>query len=275
MSQMKTGPVLVATNLSARDDRAIDRAAMMAKLRGVELVAVHVVRPGSRRSENMDAARAALQDVIPDGVEARLELPVGSAPTAIAQLAENLGAQLIVTGVARFNDIGDYFLGTAVDHLLRHAKVPVLVVKRRPHRAYGRMLAATDLSDTSAGAIRTAGALFPDPPMHVIHAWHVPFAGWQKASHVSEETQANAQKALNAFLAKADLPPDLAARMAPELMEGGAERAVLDAVAQYEPDLLVLGTQGCGGFRKAALGNTASALLGSAPCDALVVPPHC
>lgn len=270
-----TGPVLVATNLSARDDRAIDRAAMLAKLRGVDLVAVHVVRPGSRRAENIELARADLQDVIPNGVQARLELPVGSAPTEIARVAQDCGAQLIVTGVARFNDIGDYFLGTAVDHLLRHAKVPVLVVKRRPHRGYERMLAATDLSETSAAAIASAGGLFPGRPMHVIHGWHVPFAGWQKAVHVHDETEAAAKKALEDFLAGAGLPDELLGRIVPETRECGAERAVMDAIADHAPDLLVLGTQGCSGFRQAALGSTASALLTRAPCDALVVPPDC
>ncbi len=270
-----TGPVLVATNLSARDDRAIDRAAMMAKLRGVELVAVHVVKPGSKRAQDMDAARAALQDVMPDGVEARLELPTGSAPLEIPRLADEIGAQLIVTGVARFNDVGDYFLGTTVDHLLRQALVPVLVVKRRAHGAYERMLAATDLSDTSAGAIRAAGELFPDPPIHVVHGWHVPFAGWQKALHVREDTEKEAKKALDEFLADAGLSPALKKRIKAETRDGGAERAVMDAIAAHHPDLLVLGTQGCGGFRHAALGSTASQLLSSAPCDALVVPPEC
>lgn len=270
-----TGPVLVATNMSARDDRAIDRAAMMAKRRGVELVVVHAVRPGSRRADNLDLAREELAETVPQGVEARLELPIGSAPLEIARLAEEVGAQLVVTGVARFNDIGDYFLGTAVDHILRHAKSPVLVVKKRPRKAYDRLLAATDLSDTSAKAIARAADLFPDAPLRVVHGWHVPFAGWQKASHVHDETESQARKALINFITTSDLPETLRDRIEPETREGGAERAVMDAIEAYKPDLLVLGTQGCGGFRQATLGSTASALLSSAPCDALVVPPSC
>jgi len=270
-----SGPVLVATNLSARDDRAIDRAAMMAQARGVELVVVHVVRPGSRRAENIDLARAELQDTIPRGVTAKLEMPVGSAPVEISQLAERIGAQLIVTGVARFNDIGDYFLGTAVDHILRHAKAPVLVVKKRARGIYSKLLAATDLSEASAHAIARAGELFPESQMRVVHGWHVPFAGWQKAEHVRTETEDNARKAMIEFIASSTIPETMRNRIEPETREGGAERAVIDALKAYDPDLLVLGTQGCGGFRQATLGSTASALLSSAPCDALVVPPDC
>ncbi|WP_066552417.1 universal stress protein [Croceicoccus bisphenolivorans] len=275
MSDQQTGPVLVATNLSARDDRAIDRAVMLARHRGVELVVVHVVKPGSRKAEDAERARTELAEVLPDGVDARLCLPIGSAPQEITRVAGETGAQMIVTGVARFNDIGDYFLGTSVDHILRHAKVPVLVVKRRPHAPYAKLLAATDLSETSAGAIAVAGALFPDRRMRVVHGWHVPFAGWQKAVHVRDETETAAKKALIAFVAESGFPEPLRDRIEPLTLEGGAERAVIDAIESYRPDLLVLGTQGCGGFRQATLGSTASALLSSAPCDALVVPPAC
>lgn len=276
METSEAGPVLVATSLSARDDRAIDRAAMLAQARGTELIVVHVLKPGSRLAEDPERALIELREVLPEGALAcarvRLELPVGSAPGEILRLAGEHRPDLIVTGVARLNDLSDFFLGTSVEFLLRHVRTPVLVVKRRPHRPYGRMLAATDLSQSSARALIAADALFPAARLRVIHGWHVPFPGWQKSEPVHDETESNARKALIDFLADRRLPEHLRDRIEPETREGGGERAVLDAIDSFSPDVLVLGAQGGAAAGRGRLGTIAAALLSSAPCDTLVVP---
>src|SRR3546814_4312648 len=77
----------------------------------------------------------------------------------LATIAAERTSDLIVTGVARYNSIGDYFLGPAVDHIIRNAAQPVLVVRRRVTGAYDRLLVATDLSDCSREAFLAAAAL--------------------------------------------------------------------------------------------------------------------
>lgn len=47
--------------------------------------------------------------------------------------------------------------------------------------------------------------------------------------------------------------------------------AILDTIAEDAPDLVVVGTRGVGGVRRAVLGSTASAVLHHSPCSVLVV----
>ncbi len=45
---------------------------------------------------------------------------------------------------------------------------------------------------------------------------------------------------------------------------------ILETIAEEKPDLVVLGTRGAGGIRRAVLGSTASTVLHHAPCSVLV-----
>src|SRR3546814_13711138 len=70
--------------------------------------------------------------------DAELVIRRGSAPKMLATIAAERASALIVPGVARYNSIGDYFLGTAVDHIIRTAAQPVLVVRRPVTGVVGR-----------------------------------------------------------------------------------------------------------------------------------------
>ncbi len=49
-------------------------------------------------------------------------------------------------------------------------------------------------------------------------------------------------------------------------------RAILDAMDQQEPDLLVLGTSARGPWGRALVGSVASEVMSQAWCDVLIVP---
>ena len=157
--------ILVATDLSARSDRAVDRALELGREWNADVHVVHAIE--------RDAPTTALdvRRVLPDpGAKAGVSLPYGPAPKAITDTARELKADLLVTGVARYNDLGDYLLGTAVDHVVRNAPCPVLVVKQRVHGPYGRLLVASDFSKGAGAALLAAAALFPEAGLHLVHA---------------------------------------------------------------------------------------------------------
>ncbi|MFT3968684.1 MAG: universal stress protein [Sphingobium sp.] len=165
--------ILVATDLSARDDRAVDRALALGRSWDARVHVVHVTRPA------FGTVAEDVRAVLPDpGADVEIVLPVGSAPETIVRTAAAIDAAIIVTGVARFNHVGDYFLGTAVDHVIRHAPAPVLIVRQRTHGPYRRILAATDLSAPSRAALLSAAALFPGVELHVVRAFRIPYRGW-------------------------------------------------------------------------------------------------
>jgi nucleotide-binding universal stress UspA family protein len=256
--------ILVATDLTSRSDRAVDRALELGREWNADVHVVHAIE--------RDAPTTALdvRRVLPDpGAKASVSLPYGPAPKAITDTARELNADLLVTGVARYNDLGDYLLGTAVDHVVRHAAAPVLVVKQRVHGPYQRLLVASDFSKGAKAALLGAAALFPEARLHLVHAYHVPFESRIKSDDIREIARSEAQQQLDALLA--ELPEDLRGRVEPHLA-AGEPGIVLDEVAgDVWPDLVVIGARGVSGLVQAALGSVASSLLQRIAADTLVV----
>lgn len=224
---MSGKPVLVATDLSARCDRAVDRAAMLANDWRARLKVVHVLEPGSKVAEDSALAKETVRTVLPNpDADIDILLPKGSAPEEIARAASETGSAIIVTGIARYNHVGDYLLGTAVDHVIRHADVPVLVIKQRPRGPYRRMLAATDFSPPSRAALLKAAELFPDAAIDLVHAYHVPYEAWLNSEEVRAEIREEAQQEMSAFLNDSALPESLRQRITARLDYGETDRVV-------------------------------------------------
>ncbi len=214
-----------------------------------------------------------MRQVLPDPrATIDIALPSGSAPKVIANTAKERDAALLVAGVASFNELRDYFLGTAVDYIVRHTTMPVLVVKERPHAPYRRVLVAFDFSEASKQAVIAAARLFPDAQLEILNAYHVPFEGWQSGEETREEMRKHTQEQMDAFLADPDLADIPAGRMNARIVYGDVQECVYEAVVKETPDLLALGTTGSSGLRHATLGSQANALLSSALVDTLMIP---
>ncbi|MBM3595510.1 MAG: universal stress protein [Alphaproteobacteria bacterium] len=149
---------------------------------------VHVLEEECEDEEQRARAEMLVRRVLPDPeAEVQILLPCGSALTTIARVASELDAALLVAGVASFNELRDYFLGTAVDYIVCHAAMPVLAIKDRPHSPYRRLLVAVDFSEASKQAVLAAASLFPDAHLNVVNAYHVPLEGWQSGEETREE----------------------------------------------------------------------------------------
>lgn len=271
----KLQSILLATDLSARCDRAFDRARALARESGARLNILHVADGDEAPASK--AVEAAARKQIAEDLErdpAEIIVSYGSAPKTIARIAEETGSDLLVSGVARWNGINDFLLGTAVDHIVRYASMPVLVVKRRPHRPYRRLMVATDLSDCSRAALVTASHMFPDADLHLVHAFHVPFGSWLDSAEARAELRARAQEDLDEFLAHSEIDDELRKRLRPMLVYGDTRAEISKAAKEIEPDLVVLATQGRGRVAHATLGNIAADLLASLPIDTLMVRSH-
>lgn len=265
-------PVLVATDLSARTDRAVDRATHLAGEMGARLVVLHAIEPESWLRSRPEQAEREIRSALPDPAADVDILPaLGPAPTVIVEAADSANCGLIVTGVARFNQLGDYLVGTAVDHVVRHASMPVLVVKQRPRRPYRSILVATDYSASSLQALHTAVELFPEAAIDVVHAYHVPYEGWLKSDEVREDVTREAQEELDAFIAEAGLSAEARARVSARLVYGETHTVLSNTAHESEADLLVLGTHGRSGFVAAMVGSMAESLLRCTHLDTLMV----
>lgn len=260
--------VLLASDFTARSDRPLDRAIQLAEQRQGSLAIAHVLEKSTKGDEAgiSDRLRAELPDA---ARHAELVVRKGSAPKVLGAIAAERASDLIVTGVARYNSIGDYFLGTAVDHIIRNADQPVLIARRRAVAPYGHLLVATDLSDCSRAALLAAAALFPDAAIRMVHAFHVPYEGWLKSDDIKADVRAEAQDELDAFLASIDAP--VRSRLDAYVVEGEISSVVIQELSRTNADLLVLGTHGRSGFAHATIGSHAEALLAAVNVDVLMV----
>lgn len=267
--------MLIATDLTARGDRPFERARLLAEAWDADRTLLFVndsdqkadrakVKKQLSRNYGDDVEQCNL--VIEDALKTN-----DKTPRIIAETASKLDGDMIIAGAARHNDISDFFLGTAVDHLARHATMPILIVKERPRSHYKNILVASDFSDFSAHALKTALTLFPEVNIHMVHAYQVAFEAWLDSEGVADEMKAEAERELAEFMAGLDLTETDQERINTHLVEGNLHQSIHDMIENSDVDLLVLGTHGRGGFAMATIGSRASEMLGWSPVDVLLV----
>jgi nucleotide-binding universal stress UspA family protein len=276
--------ILVASDLSARSDRAVERALGLAEQHQAVLSVLHAIddelpaRVTERLESEAHATLHALLQSLPIAarVDCTVEVRYGRHADTIVERAEALDADLIVLGKHRSGGILDFFRGSTGERIVRASSHPVLVVKERAAQPYERFLAAVDFSPPSRKALEFAWMLAPQAEALLVHAYDVPFSGLlfggasmdELAKKHQRQFQDLVETQIGDFLR--DLPRRLE-RSAVEAREGTPEVVVPQMIAARSPDLLVVGTHGRSGLGRALLGSVAETLLAHAACDVLAV----
>ena len=267
-------PVMVATDLSARCDRPIERAVKLAQDWSVKLIVLHVLDPAlpeNPKRTRLDIETQILDEVPPTKGEVEVIVQEGVVADTINKVANEKDCGIIVTGVASYNSLGDIFLGHPVDKLIRHAEAPVLVVKRKPVKSYKNIVIATDFSNCSMDALNVAASLFPEAALHLVHAYHVPYETWLKSDQVKIEVKKEEHDLMDQFLAKHIVDDNILKRLDISIDEGNLGTVLSNKIEETKSDLLVLGTHGRSGFMRATIGSNAKTILGWAVQDVLMV----
>jgi nucleotide-binding universal stress UspA family protein len=280
--------VLIATDLSSRSDRALDRALIVAERWAAHLVALTVVEPGDRfnpvtagRSPGLGtehALRLAEQRLRADLAVTDLPLstrvaagPVTDAVVA-ACAAERAG--LVVTGIARNEAFSRMVLGSTVDALARRSPVPLLMVHGRARTPYRHVVVATDFSAASRHALHTALGWFPEAAFTLFHAFGNPYpalAG-MSAARARSDGYEQAQRDAADFLRTCHLPEAVASRIDLDLAYGDVGELIRLRAATHPSDLVVLGTERRRGLAGWLIGSAAHRILEQAENDVLLVP---
>ncbi|KWV91647.1 universal stress protein [Erythrobacter sp. YT30] len=271
-----TTTICVATDFSARADRAIDRALLIGEQTGAKVRVVHAL--DYIEADNADWAKLdrKMRECIGDATcETEFAYPEGALAHAISKDCKDQCADMLLVGPARYNSIGDYFLGTAVDYVLRKIESPVIVVKQRARSPYRHLIAGTDFSANSRYAILEAAKRFPNAQLHVAHGWRVPFQGFQRDTYVREEIEEDARSAMEAFMADLAKANPALANATSNVAKGNAYEVMareFDAYCDIGGEgLVVVGSHGESGFRQAALGSQTSDMLRYLQNDVMVV----
>jgi len=307
--------LLVATDLSSRADRAFGRAIELARANKARLTVLHVIPDELQPDYAEDLksrARSALEmqvaqsmaageldvDIAVKGgldverilkqvkegaergdlsVEVRIE--AGSIYDLINETAAESNADLIVCGAHRKLMIGDDWLGSTMDRVLRFGSRPVLIVKTPPDAPYHNIVVAVDLSEPSAQALEFALAAFPGAKFTFVNAVESSFSGFLAGAGSDQEALTQRREELRKFaeatISRAKEVRGISAdELRLEVKPGSPTDVLLQHVADNQNDLAVLGTHGRSGLRLAILGSVAGSAIARLPCDVLAVRPQ-
>ncbi|WP_168220468.1 universal stress protein [Azospirillum thermophilum] len=276
--------ILLATDLSFRCERALERAASLSAQWQSELVVLHVLdtptsslpeancRPSWPPVEPRSLAwKRLLADVGAVTKQATLLIQEGDPAEAIVHTVETEHCGLIVLGITRDAVLERIFLDRTTDRLLRRSRVPLLIVKERSWRPYRDIVVATDFSDASCEALEVAARLFPGQAPTVFHAYEAPFSGLAADPRACRRDYRDiAMQQCRAFLARVRRP----AAWRPErvVVENGSPDLLLrNYVRDLDVDLVVLGMHRRNAILELIAGSIAKTIMDDVPCDVLVI----
>ena len=292
--------VFVAIDFSPSSDEALRQAHERAVSMGAQLAVCHIV-PNELRSNLLfphitrlaalqvpldmkqisDAASARVMEITGrTGEDFELIVEEGTPQALILQTAEEWMADLIITGSHGQTSASEVLLGSVTDSVLRHAHCPVLIV--RPGQTTRRIVAGTDLSDPALPALKAAAdeAIRVGGQLTVVHCldlvWSpaaypaMAFGGapFNVSGEKMEELQRIATERLEDSLKQLHVAGEAV------VTTGSAGTSLVDVAKERKADLLVVGTIGRTGLRRALLGSVAETVAREAPCSVLVVRRH-
>jgi nucleotide-binding universal stress UspA family protein len=273
--------ILMATDLSDRSDRALERGVLLARRLEATIEVLHVVDDTAPAEITAQYETAAKQTLIqrlaslPAAVDVNPDVALirGQEFRAILERAAETNAELIILGTTR-NTVHELFGGTTAERIVRMGDLPVLMVKKRPSETYSHVLVATDLSPSATRALRVALEIAPGAEFRLLHVLHVPFKGLlgpqamlqmrgEREQHVKDALR----KEVHELAETLQIDPPKTTVI---LQEGEIHNAIRQQISETRPDLLALGTHGRAGFRHALIGSVALDMLSDPPLDVLV-----
>lgn len=277
--------ILCATDMTPLCDRALDRAIQLAARWEATLFVLHAIDDAGGQTavlaERNRKAEAELKRHIDrhpaaSGLDIEGFVSLGKPAERILSKCDRMFIDLLVMGAGDRTTIGQRLLGSTVDQVLRHALQPVLSVRERAFAPYRTMTIAIDFSGPSREALDCALAFFPDARATVLHVYDNALRGLLASDPMTGpiaeqhelEIKVYAEELMSAFVEPVRaLRPDLATSLEIGAPDGGLIRYV----EHNAPDLVVVGTNGRTGIRRALLGSVAERVLGALPCDVLAV----
>lgn len=274
--------IILATDFSARCDRAQDRAVQLALEWNASLTAVHALSEmaltddtslrdayGKAAMRNADLLREEL--ACTEGLRSSVVVEEGAVEQVVLAVAARERAELIVTGIARTGPLTQVLVGSSVTALARTSPIPLLVVKKKVLDTNARVAVATDLSESSMPALTVALRWFSLRRLSLFHAFDPPYRGMvddkegfdrQFEATAVEQSQSFVRDVARADAAKFDI-----------VTRRGDPVTGLQIIAnEADIDLVIAGTHGRTGLMHALLGSVASRILSQVPSDVLVVP---
>lgn len=284
--------VLLATDLSANSDRALDRAVQLARRWNAGLLVLHALEtepatapspiyediPSWRRPPDPAIAVESQirRDMREEVADLRIIVEEGDPAQLVLDVVQRERCDLIVLGAARERALGRVALGRTVEQLIRRAPTSVLVVKTRPSSPYNHVLTGIDFTEESRHGLCIAATMFPDAVHAVMHAFDLPYRSLTGGSQLSREFSAMEMEEIRSFVAETEIPEPARTHVVTLIEHGPPEIMIRNYVVERSADLVVIGTLGRGMLFHLLIGGHAPKIVDATPSDILVVraPPN-
>lgn len=295
--------VVIGTSLTPASDGVVQAGLGLARAAGAQVVLVHAFQappayataagapyvPEILLADVIEAERGRAERGLSEQIErlgvtgdelAGRVTEYGPAHRVITEAAAAVGADLVVVGSTEKVGMAR-MLGATADRVIRKATRPVLVVRDRLELPLQRILLPVDLSPLSAEAFRRGldllDQLAPGPAVEAT-ALYVETDEDQAIIERSGvlhlgglDLEAEAAQDLRRFVAANSFR--CGRRVEARIAYGAVEEAIRIRSAEWQTDLIVLGTHGRSGFERFLLGSVAADLVRHGETSVLVIPP--
>lgn len=209
-------------------------------------------------------------------------LKQGSPATALTEMAEALGADVIAVGSRGLGPVKELLLGSVSHQVVRCAPCSVLIA-RGPVERLQRILLGVDGSVHAAAAAHfVADLLLPrEVSLHLCSVAEEPIFGPAKTGRTPEELHAALRTiseigrtaAKHVLEETRSLLTTEGYSVTTSLRSGHPVDHLLAAIREFRPDLAVIGAKGRTTAKGSGLGSVAQMVLKYASCSVLVVRP--
>ena len=269
------------TDFSSSAERALRTAEVLCRASGARLDLVHVVqlpapsylgRLGIDRGlrENWtQGAREELDGLIVGihGVQVEGFLREGKPWKEILDLARERGAELVCVGNSCRSTVERLLLGSTAANVVRHADIPVLVVRDRTLTGVRRILLPVGFDAGTKSAVRFALERFPEAEMSALHVV-APLPPADPVVGPVLPDLAGIRKQVRALLDEVG-----AGRVSESVrLMADPAAAIVEAGREGDADLIVLATHGRRGVTRAMLGSVTEKVVRHADRAVLVLP---
>lgn len=289
--------VLIGTSLGEESDQVVRAGLALARAAGGRAFLVHAAQleplpvghdvgagPVPEREQLArcgEELRRQIERLGAGGPELAGSRVQGGAPhRVLVQIAQEVGAGLIVIGATGSGPFAAELLGSTADRVLRKATCPVLVVRGELPVPPRRVLAPVDLSSLSGDSFRCGLRILDqlaggaEIQVRTIYALSLldALAFRQRTGTSVQEAEHQAAGQLRQFVLenRSDVPLSVETAVVP----GEPRAEILRELQERPADLLILGTHGRGGLDRLVLGSVASTVARKAPCSVLVISPE-
>jgi nucleotide-binding universal stress UspA family protein len=251
----------------------------------LHVVNVGVVAPALLKSLDVEPARAeqearrVLDEEVKNiekvgGTVARSHLRVGDAAQEIVDLAEEQEVGLIAIGSRGRGRIERALMGSVSDSVVRHAHCPVLVARWRPLIFPARILVATDGSEEATLAAKTAAELSQRAysELHVVSVADAYSSYYYvQQTGLGDDLPQRAQDVLDDQVKKIEQCGGEVAGKHVRVSQRHPADVIVRVAEETGADVVVMGSRGLGGIRRALMGSVSDSVVRHAHCPVLVV----